>query len=200
MQSTVNSARSLQILAEQSSVYIPVSNKPIKLPEYLSMDRNSLWHSAALQVTGLESMTISSRLRTSISGRNRLQDIEDTINSTGKRRIAKFEMSVADPEVLSEKWLNDGANTEKTSSMTRQKTSESETSPSRFDVDFFTTKVRCPIQADHKRRTTMCLAEQKPHEGIGYTQARTRTTIPTTGSTTAQQFRGTWYNLLFFPF
>src|SRR4051794_23077848 len=102
MQQIVNSSQSLQFLGDQSSVYIPMSNIPAKLPSYLSIDTSSPWHIGALQAIGIESMTISSRLRTSAGGRGTLQDLEDTINSTGKRRIAKFGMSVADPNVLSE--------------------------------------------------------------------------------------------------
>lgn len=46
---------------------------------------------------------MSSRLRTAHNNHGALQDIENIINSTGKRRIAKFEMSIADPDVLSQK-------------------------------------------------------------------------------------------------
>ena len=43
-----------------------------------------------------------SRLRSSENRRGTLQDLEEAFNSTGKRRIAKLEMSIADPNVLSE--------------------------------------------------------------------------------------------------
>lgn len=142
MLQVANSSRSLQILGEQSSVYIPMSNKPAKVPRYLSMDATSSWHIAALQVVGLESMTISSRLRTSIAGRGTLQDLEDTINSTGKRRIARFDMSIADPDVLSEKTSDEVASIEKAGSMTSPRTSESDDQLSSFDIDTFTRDYR----------------------------------------------------------
>jgi hypothetical protein len=138
----VNSSRSLQALGEQSSVYIPMSNSPIKSPSYLSIDATSRWHVGALQVIGLESMTISSRLRTSVGGRGTLQDIEDTINSTGKRRIAKFEMSIADPDVLSDNACEENAQAEKTGSMTSRHTSEGDEELSKFDLDVFTRDYR----------------------------------------------------------
>jgi hypothetical protein len=135
MQQMINSSRSLQTLGEQSSVYIPMSNTPAKIPSYLSFNATSQWHVAALQVIGMESMTISSRLRASVGGRGTLQDLEDTINSTGKRRIAKFEMSIADPEVLSDKVPRENGVAEKSGSMTPRQLSN-------FDIDVFTRDYR----------------------------------------------------------
>lgn len=149
MQQIVNSSRSLQVLGEQSSVYIPMSNTPAKMPSYLSLDSTSPWHIGALQAIGVESMTISSRLRTSVGGRGTLQDLEETINSTGRRRIAKFEMSIADPEVL----LNasvDIAHAEKESSMTSRRTSESDEQLSTFDIDVFARDYRVSVKHEKK--------------------------------------------------
>jgi hypothetical protein len=146
----VNSSRSLQALGEQSSVYIPMSNSPIKSPSYLSIDATSRWHVGALQAIGLESMTISSRLRTSVGGRGTLQDMEDTINSTGKRRIAKFEMSIADPEVLSNNTFEENAQAEKTGSMTSRRTSEDDEELNKFDIDAFTRDYRVATRPGKK--------------------------------------------------
>jgi len=145
----VNASQSLQTLGEQSSVYIPMSNSLIKTPSYLSLDATSPWHVGALQVIGLESMTISSRLRTSVGGRGNLQDLEDTINSTGKRRIAKFEMSIADPDVLSENYSKEIAQAEKTGSMTSRPTSEDDELGS-FDIDVFTRDYRTAPRSGKK--------------------------------------------------
>jgi hypothetical protein len=142
LQQMVNASRSLATLGEQSSVYVPMSSSPIKSPSYLSLDATSPWHVGALQVIGLESMTISSRLRASVGGRGTLQDVEDTINSTGKRRIAKFEMSIADPEVLSETYSNGIAQADKTGSMTSRQSSEGDGDLSSFDIDVFTRDYR----------------------------------------------------------
>ena len=142
MQQIANSARSLQILGEQSSVYVPMSNSPAKSPGYLSLDATSLWHIAALQVAGLESMTMSSRLRSTLGGRGTLQDLENTINSTGKRRIAKFEMNIADPDVLSDKAFDEAGNAEKVGSSTSRDTSEGDSELANFDIDVFTRDYR----------------------------------------------------------
>jgi hypothetical protein len=138
----VNASRSLQALGEHSSVYVPISNQPAKSPSYLSMDVMSAWHVSALQVVGLESMTISSRLRDLSGGRGTLQDLEDTINSTGKRRIAKFEMSIADPTVLSDNAPREPPQADKTGSMKSRPTSEGDEQLSNFDVDVFTRDYR----------------------------------------------------------
>jgi hypothetical protein len=150
MQQIANSARSLQILGEQSSVYIPMSNKPAKLPEYLTLDVTSPWHITALQVVGIESMTMSSRLRTSLGGRGTLQDLENTINSTGKRRIAKFEMSVADPDVLSDKVLDEAEHVEKVGSLISRQDSEGDDQLCNFDIDTFTRDYRLAARRGKK--------------------------------------------------
>jgi hypothetical protein len=85
---------------------------------------------------------MSSRLRTSVGGRGTLQDVEDTINSTGKRRIAKFEMSIADPEVLSDNASKEATQAEKAGSMTSQHTSEGDDGLGSFDIDVFTRDYR----------------------------------------------------------
>jgi hypothetical protein len=127
-----------------------MSNSPAKLPGYLSLDATSPWHIAALQVVGIESMTISSRLRTSLGGRGTLQDLENAINSTGKRRIAKFEMSVADPDVLSEKALDEAEHAEKVGSTTSRQTSEGDDPLTSFDIDVFTRDYRTASRRSKK--------------------------------------------------
>ncbi|EMD66217.1 hypothetical protein COCSADRAFT_179550 [Bipolaris sorokiniana ND90Pr] len=137
-----NSARSLQVLGEQSSVYVPISNTPTKIPSYLKYDSTSPWHVTALQVVGIESMTISSRLRTTLGGRGTLQDLEDTINSTGKRRIAKFEMSIADPNVLLDKAADIAESMAKLGSTRSRQASEGDDELTEFDIDVFTRDYR----------------------------------------------------------
>ncbi|XPS75755.1 mtDNA inheritance, partitioning of the mitochondrial organelle [Ascochyta lentis] len=158
LQQIVNSSRSLQPLAEQSSVYIPVSNRPAKLPSYLSLDATSAWHVSALQAVGVESMTLSSRLRNSNGRDGTLQDIEDTINSTGKRRIAKFEMNIADPDALSDK-LDRTARAEKVGHSSSRRTSESEAQLSSFDIDTFSKDYRLASSRVSKREHIFARAE-----------------------------------------
>lgn len=89
-------------------------------------------------------MTLSSRLRTAQGGRGTLQDLEDTINSTGKRRIAKFEMSIADPDVLSEKTAEEAESAAKAGSTRPKRASEDEEQLTDFDIDVFTRDYRTP--------------------------------------------------------
>ncbi|KAF1942911.1 mtDNA inheritance protein dml1 [Clathrospora elynae] len=159
LQQVANSARSLQILGEQSSVYIPMSNSPAKLPGYISLDATSPWHIAALQAVGLESMTISSRLRTSLGGRGTLRDLEDTINSTGKRRIAKLGMSIADPDVLSDKSSDEINHAEKVGSTVSRETSEGDDDLTNFDIDFFTRDYRAASRLRGKKEHIFGRAE-----------------------------------------
>lgn len=150
LRQTVNSSRSLSILGELSSVYVPMSNIPTKLPSYLSMHADSRWHVSALQVIGIESMTILSRLRASSSGHGTLQHLEDTINSTGKRRIAKFEMSIADPDVLSENNIKDNSPAVKAGAMVTRQDSEGDEQLSTFDLDMFTSNYRANLNTSKR--------------------------------------------------
>jgi hypothetical protein len=153
----VNSARSLNVLAEQSSVYIPMSNNPVKLPSYLSLDSTSPWHIGAMQSIAMESMTIPSRLR---SSRETLQGLEETVNSTGKRRIAKLEMSVADPDVLSEKSSDHIDRAEKVGSLILPQDSEEiNDRMTSFDMEFFTKDYRVANTRRHKKEHIFGRAE-----------------------------------------
>jgi len=143
LQQIENSARSLHVLAEHSSVYIPMSNKPAKGSPYLSMDASSPWHVGALHAISLESITMSSRLRSSHARRGTLQDLEETFNSTGKRRIAKLELSVADPDVLAEKSSQQIAQAEKVGSTASPTASDvDEEQMTAFDIDMFSKDYR----------------------------------------------------------
>lgn len=135
-----------------------MSNNPSKVPEYLKYEATSSWHVAALQVIGLESMTITSRLR-HLKGRGTLQDLEDTINSTGKRRIAKIEMSVADPDVLSQKDSRDPTSVERSGSVTSPRTSSTDDDLTNFDIDSFTRDYRLNTARRNKREHVFGRAE-----------------------------------------
>lgn len=104
-------------------------------------------------------MTLSSRLRTSNGRHGTLQDIEDTINSTGKRRIAKFEMSVADPDIRSEKTTEEMVRAQKMGSTGSRRTSESEANLSSFDFDAFTRDYRVASHKGGKRDHIFARAE-----------------------------------------
>jgi hypothetical protein len=132
----------MEVLAEQSSVYVPISNKPTGLPSYLTMDGSSSWHIGAMQAVALESITLPSRLRSSENGRASLGNLEEVINSTGKRRIAKLEMSVADPAVLSEEASAHITQPEKSGSTVSRQTSDDDDQLADFDIDVFTKDYR----------------------------------------------------------
>lgn len=97
-------------------------------------------------------MTISSRLKLPGGGRGTLQDLEDTINSTGKRRIAKFEFSIADPDVLLDKAPKADTQAEKSGSMTPRHTSEAESDDKlgNFDIDIFSRDYRATPRSVRK--------------------------------------------------
>jgi hypothetical protein len=142
LQQIENSSRSLHVLAEQSSVYVPMSNTPSKAPSYLSIDSSSPWHIGALQAIALETVTISSRLRSS-HGRGTLQDLEEAFNNTGKRRTVKLELSMADPNVLSGKASEREAQADKVGSrISQQASQDDEEQLTEFDIDLFTKDYR----------------------------------------------------------
>ncbi|KAL5436857.1 mtDNA inheritance, partitioning of the mitochondrial organelle [Paraphaeosphaeria minitans] len=189
LQQIENSARSLHTLGEQCSVYIPISNMPIKLPSYLSLSGTSPWHVGALQAVALESMTISSRLRIAAGGRGTLQDLEATFNSTGKRRVAKLELSIADPDVLSEKASAHIAQAEKTGSIRSHRTSDSDEPMTNFDIDTFTKDYRIGASRSSKRNHIFGRAEAArgdwnlgedgdPHDRFGNAPALQRFAAP----------------------
>lgn len=102
---------------------------------------------------------MSSRLRASDGRHGTLQDIEDTINSTGKRRIAKFEMSIADPDVLSEKTTAGIAKVKEVASVNSRDTSESEIQLYNFDIDTFSKDYRLASSKASKKEHVFARAE-----------------------------------------
>jgi hypothetical protein len=124
------------------------------------MDGSSPWHVGALQAVALESITMSSRLRSSNARRGTLQDLEETFNSTGKRRIAKLELSIADPDVLAEKSSEQISRAEKVGSTVSQWTSEADVDPmTEFDIDVFTKDYRLGNARSRKKEHVFGRAE-----------------------------------------
>ncbi|KAF2203076.1 mtDNA inheritance protein dml1 [Delitschia confertaspora ATCC 74209] len=164
LQQIANSARSLQVIGEQSSVYVPISSAPFKAPPYLSMDHSSHWHRGALQAIALESMILPSRLRSSNSGNGTLQDLEETINSTGNRRIAKLQMSIANPDLLEEKSNVKTAQAEKAGAKYRKLNGKSHDDDDdeelpEFDMDVFTIDYKIDSRKAQKREHIFGRAE-----------------------------------------
>lgn len=107
----------------------------------------------------MESMTISSRLRPTSGRQGTLQDIEDTINSTGRRRIAKFEMSIANPEVLSKKSAEALAEAKEVGTTTSNRKSGNDSKLSAFDIDSFSKDYKLAMTKDIKREHIFARAE-----------------------------------------
>jgi hypothetical protein len=80
-----------------------------------------------------------------------LSEMAETINSTGRRKIAKLEMSVADPDVLNEKTEELIAQAEKAGSMTSRQTSEGDEELTDFDIDVFTKDYRLASSNTRKK-------------------------------------------------
>ncbi|OCL03467.1 protein DML1 [Glonium stellatum] len=161
LQQLVNTARSLHDIPEQASVYIPVSNSPLKTPPYLSMSLSSQWHTSAMQAVALESMTLPSRLKSSSGQRGTLQDMEEAFNSSGKRKIAKLELSIADPDVLEGGAEAKAEHAKKVTSQQTQRDGDnsSETKLAEFDIDVFTSDYRTTSRKHHKKEQVFGRAE-----------------------------------------
>lgn len=101
MLQTANVAQSIYQMVPQASMYIPITTVPKSTPPYLSnFDANSSWHTSALQVAAIESITLPSRLRPTDSARATLDMFEATISNDGKRRIAQLDYTLTHPSTL----------------------------------------------------------------------------------------------------
>ncbi|KZF24059.1 tubulin nucleotide-binding domain-like protein [Xylona heveae TC161] len=98
LQRMTNSARSVHEMATMASLYIPLSDSPAFVPDWINFNQGSRWHTSALLCTALESMTIPSRLR---NGKlETFSQIEGPLNVNGNQRIANLRFSVDDPKKL----------------------------------------------------------------------------------------------------
>ncbi|KAF2222480.1 tubulin domain-containing protein [Elsinoe ampelina] len=93
--STTNVLHSISSLVASASLYIPLTTSPT-IPSYItSFLPSSKWHTSALQLTALESVTLPSRLRLDNSSRTSLTDIEALLSNSGKRRMAQLSLSLS---------------------------------------------------------------------------------------------------------
>jgi hypothetical protein len=102
----LNTARSLHSLSTQASLYIPITT-PQHHPRYVSANIGHPWQTSALQVTGIESITMPSRMRSLEGSQNVLQDIEAKLVGTGKRNIPQLRFEVADAHAKQSPWHED---------------------------------------------------------------------------------------------
>ena len=103
---TINAARTINEMARNASLYVPLSVPAIQLPQYVHLNRDSQWHVSALLSMALESMTLPSRLRPDNQRRGLLGDIEAALNVNGNQRIAQLQCTVLEPETELPKSVN----------------------------------------------------------------------------------------------
>ena len=96
---STNSAKTLREMSTHASMYIPVTI-PGRLPGYVKLDRDSQWHTSALLSTGLESMTLPSRMKGNEVERGFLSDMEAALNVNGTQRIAQLQCSIVEPQSM----------------------------------------------------------------------------------------------------
>ncbi|MCJ1394465.1 mtDNA inheritance, partitioning of the mitochondrial organelle [Xylographa bjoerkii] len=105
---TTNAARALHDLSTYASQYVPISNIPLRLPKYVSLNRMSAWHTSALLATAIESVALPCRLRGDGRKRTTFSDFEAALNTNGNQRIAQLAFSILDPQVSKNKLRQDG--------------------------------------------------------------------------------------------
>jgi hypothetical protein len=89
-----NMARSINEISPLCSAYIPISDPPMSIPPYLSLDCHSEWQTAALLTTAIESMTLPSRLRLIRGNHGSLEGMETVLNVNGDQKIFKLQSSI----------------------------------------------------------------------------------------------------------
>jgi hypothetical protein len=125
----MNTARSIQTLAQQASAYVTASTFPSSLPRYVNMNPVNDWTSSALMATAMETVTLPSRLR-DLGGRQAsLSLLVDILNRDGRQNI--FELSAS---VLSSVQGN-GSSTEVTSGCSNEHTNQSRTRSSQTNLE-----------------------------------------------------------------
>ena len=86
---TMNTALAVHGLAEQASMFVPLTI-PERLPKNISLDRRSLWHNSAFLESAIESCTLPTRLRESDGTGYTLRDWQDILSAGGRRTIAQL--------------------------------------------------------------------------------------------------------------
>ncbi|GAM90790.1 hypothetical protein ANO11243_088350 [Dothideomycetidae sp. 11243] len=95
-----NVLQSLNSLASTASMYVPLTTVPAALPNYITgFDSGSRWHTSALQMTAIESISLPSRLRHDLSARSSLDEFEAILSNGGKRRLAMLDLRVRQTSV-----------------------------------------------------------------------------------------------------
>ena len=129
----LNAARMINEMSRHASMYVPMSIPATPLPQYVHLDRNSVWHSSALLATALESATLPTRLRPGLQKRGLLGDIEAELNVNGNQRITQLQCSIVDSEAVSRPGDTPGQRDDRMASNANSAMVE-EDEPEAFDV------------------------------------------------------------------
>ncbi|KAL2399119.1 Protein dml1 [Exophiala dermatitidis] len=89
-----NTVRSLSTISQQASVYVRLAAPPSSLPGYVRLQSSCDWVTTALLCTGLESITLPTRLTANGHKRGSLPLFEDTLNTNGHQNIFELQASI----------------------------------------------------------------------------------------------------------
>src|ERR1700753_1681687 len=99
MERIQSSLRSLHGIGSQASIYCPLATQLHKTPPYLSFDSTSQWETSALQMTGLETALLPSRLKNATDGYSLLVDMCQLFTAHSSRRtILQSSLSINNEE------------------------------------------------------------------------------------------------------
>ncbi|KAF8473573.1 tubulin domain-containing protein [Kalaharituber pfeilii] len=108
---TLGLANALSVLVPLSSIYVPIRSPPAKVPSYITFDHVSQWHTSALISTGIETITLQTRMKGPLSG-SRLNDLSTVLTVNSGRNISLLSMEVLDGRHINSPTGNAGAATE----------------------------------------------------------------------------------------
>ncbi|PNS15223.1 Protein dml1 [Sphaceloma murrayae] len=92
---TANTVQSVAALTESASLFMPLTTLPT-LASYISaFEAASKWHTSALQLSALETLTLPTRLRLDQSSRSTFSDMESLLSNSGTRRLASLSFSAS---------------------------------------------------------------------------------------------------------
>ena len=104
-----NAARTLRLVGQQASAYVRLAAPPTSLPAYVNLDSTSDWLQAALLCTGVESVTLPTRLNAGSHKRASLSLLEDTLNTTDTQNLFEIHASITSSKAVANGSLNGSA-------------------------------------------------------------------------------------------
>lgn len=98
LQRAMNVSQTISQTHDQASLYIPLSLDLDHLPQYINLDENSSWHTAAILGAVVETVSLPSRLLKCRPRRGYMNDMDSTINVNGNQNIADCQASIVNPK------------------------------------------------------------------------------------------------------